>query len=87
MDTFNFIGTLAWTAQSWSTEIVWEARWTAEEAGADDLVEILVNELVRRENNVNWKLEGTDEPCQRGTVGCSVNHSAPTASTISCETW
>ena len=47
---------------------------------------------------VAWEREGTDEPCERGTVGCSVDHTATEAARRAanetgwsreqgCETW
>lgn len=34
---------------------------------------------------IAWDREGTEEPCEAGTVGCSIVHKPGTD--YSCETW
>lgn len=35
---------------------------------------------------IAWEREGTDEPCEKGTVGCSVRHPSRGPET-ECEPW
>jgi hypothetical protein len=35
---------------------------------------------------IAWEREGTDAPCEHGTVGCAIDHSAE-AEYLECEGW
>jgi len=59
----------------------WQPERGRDDEGTDAAAILRRNRVGREE--VDYEREGTDEPCDRGTVGCSVKHSCDS----DCETW